>query len=312
MSRRLWGGNRLPELLELTPPESGDPYGESWQVYADNRILNGPLAGRTLQQAADLYGAALLGSASVKRYGNRVPLLAKLIDAAEPLSVQVHPDDAYAHSREAHTGFSGKAEAWFVLDAAAGARIIRGFQHDVTAGQVRQAVTDGTLEGLLNVIPVQAGDIIYNPPGMVHAIGAGILLYEIQQSSDLTYRLYDYGRRDAAGNLRTLHPERALDVATLQRSDRELPEARSLAAGRDLLIECEYFVLEKLTVSGGMRLATTPASLELLSCTAGLVTLETPGSEFPLPAGQSTVLPASLGPYRLTGSGTVMRSFLPD
>jgi mannose-6-phosphate isomerase len=310
LSRRIWGGSRLPELLGV-PPAAGEPFGEAWQVYGGNRILNGPLAGRTLQQAADTCGAALLGSASTARYGKQVPLLAKLIDAARPLSLQVHPDDAWARTHEAESGHLGKAEAWFVLDARPGARIIRGFKRDVTAGEVRQAVKDGTLEGLMNVIPVRAGDVIFNPPGMVHAIGAGILLYEIQQSSDLTYRLYDYGRLDDSGRPRALHLEKALAVAGLQRSSSERDGRVLLERGRTELVRCDWFVLELLEVTGSSTLAVTPASLELLTCTAGSVQLEGSWGALPLAAGHSMVLPASLGTCRLAGSGTLMRSFLP-
>jgi mannose-6-phosphate isomerase len=318
MSRRIWGGSRLQQLPGLLaagtrdPGGRDDPVGESWQVYGGNLISNGALKGKTLQQAASLYGAALLGSSSVERYGMQFPLLAKLIDAQLPLSLQVHPDDAHARTYEAASGHLGKAEGWVILSAAPGATIIRGFHSDVTAGQVRQAVQDGTVLQLMNVIPVQAGDVIYNPPGMVHAIGAGILLYELQQSSDLTYRLYDYGRRDGSGQPRELHLEQALAVAQLQRSDREPSIAEQDRSGRQQLHACGYFVLERLTVPEAAGLSTGADSLQLLTCTSGSVTIESSGHGLQLLAGESAVLPASLGAYRLTGSGVIMRGVLPQ
>ncbi|HLR45647.1 MAG TPA: type I phosphomannose isomerase catalytic subunit, partial [Deinococcales bacterium] len=145
LSRRLWGDPLLADLLGVAPDPAGDPYGESWQVWAGNRILNGPLAGHTLQDAADRWGTDLLGSSSTARYGSRFPLLAKFIAAASDLSVQVHPDDAYAEREHPDSGHLGKAEAWLILAARPDAFVYRGFRETVTKDQVREAVTAGTM-----------------------------------------------------------------------------------------------------------------------------------------------------------------------
>lgn len=312
-SRRLWGGRRLEPLLGLEAPGEGDPWGESWQVYAGNRILNGPLAGLTLQAAADGLGADLLGTRALELYGTQVPLLAKFIDAAQDLSLQVHPDDDYARRFEAASGHLGKAEAWLILEADPDAFVYWGFREDVNEAQVRAAIADLSLAGLLNRVRVSAGDVVYNPPGTVHAIGAGILLFEIQQSSDLTYRLYDFGRRDSAGNLRELHVDKALQVANLQGGETALARPRQLLPGMRELVRCEHFVMQELLVqSEPLQQATSPGSFEIVTGVRGSTRLSLPaGAEYSLATGESLVLPATLGAWTLLGAGRVVRCFLP-
>lgn len=304
LSRRLWGDSSLETYLNLRPAGAGDPWGESWQVWAGNRILNGPLAGRTLQAAADLWGDRLLGSAAV---GTQVPLLAKFIAAGQDLSLQVHPDDAYALSHHAGSGHLGKAEAWLILQARPDAAIYWGFRETVTAEVVRVAAADGTLDRLLNRVPVAAGDVIYNPPGTVHAIGAGIILYEIQQSSDLTFRLYDYGRRDSKGNLRELHLEEGLAVASLEGG--QAAKVTQAPGARELLAT-PHFVLT--TSVPGQYLQQTAASFELLTAVEGDITLAAAGTELKLPAGTSLVLPAAEQRYSVGGSGRLLSARLPQ
>jgi mannose-6-phosphate isomerase len=308
-SRRLWGGDRLPEFLALPAAEPGaEPVGEGWLVYADNEVLNGRFAGRSLQDVAASLGVRLLGTASVARYGEKVPLLAKFIDAAERLSVQVHPDDAFALTHEAATGHLGKSEAWYVLEAAPDAHVLWGFREDVNAEQVRAAVLDGSLPGLMNRVPVAPGAVIYNPAGTVHAIGEGILLFEIQQTSDLTYRLFDYLRRDAAGRQRELHLERALEVASLEGGNRALCAPSTLREGWRRLVACEHFVMDAVDLDGTERAGRTdPSSLQILVVTRGNAALHWTSGTERLERGAAVVLPASLGRYRLEGEGEALR-----
>ncbi|HKI58736.1 MAG TPA: type I phosphomannose isomerase catalytic subunit [Trueperaceae bacterium] len=308
-SRRIWGGGRLPGYLGLPETDRGaEPVGEGWLVYADNEVLNGRFAGRSLQAVADGLGVRLVGTASAARYGDKVPLLAKFIDAADRLSVQVHPDDAYALTHEAASGHLGKSEAWYVLEAARDAHVLWGFREDVDRDTVRAAVSDGTLPALMNRVPVTAGDVIYNPAGTVHAIGAGILLFEIQQSSDLTYRLYDYQRRDAAGRTRELHLEPALEVAALLGGDEARQEAVPLAGGWRRLVGCPHFVMDAVPLGDGdTHSRTDPSSLQILVLTHGRATLTWAHGEEALARGATLVLPASLGRYRLEGHGEALR-----
>jgi mannose-6-phosphate isomerase len=311
-SERLWGGSRLgtfvPGFADL---KTKGPIGEAWLVYADNKIANGALAGQTLQQVASQYREQLLGTVSVERYGSKVPLLAKFLDPSQWLSIQVHPDDTYALTKETHTGYLGKTEAWYVLDAKHDSSIIWGFKQEVTQEQVREAIAKGTLEDFMNYVPVQMGDVIYNPAGTVHALGPDVFIYEIQQSSDLTYRLYDFNRKDSSGNLRELHVDKALEVSSLTASQNAKRKTLEVLPGMTELVRTDFFVLEKWTLDGKLSLTTEQESLELLTVIAGGVTLHTQTEVLELTQAESVVLPASLGKYELSGQAGVLRSYLP-
>lgn len=311
-SHRLWGGDRLKTFVPGFADLVGDePLGEAWLVYADNEITNGSYKDRTLQAVADELGERLLGSSSTSRYGSKVPLLAKFLDAGDKLSVQVHPDDEYARVREADTGHLGKTEAWYILAAERDSSIVWDVKKGVTKEEVRAAIEEGTLERLLNVVPVAAGDVVYNPAGTVHALGPGILLFEIQQSSDLTYRLYDYKRKDASGRERELHVDKGLEVLTFQTDRNAKVPPRKLSEHVTQLVRSNFFVMEKWEVAETLRGATDPASLETLTVIEGDVTVTALGESLTLARAESVVLPALLGTYQLAGHGTLLRCYLP-
>jgi mannose-6-phosphate isomerase len=314
LDTRLWGGQRLNDLLGLEPPVA--QLAEAWLVFDSNQIANGPLAGYSLAEATTRLGAALVGTRSFARYGADFPLLAKFIDAAQPLSVQVHPDDAYAHAHEAATGFHGKTEAWHILAAEAGAELIYGLRRPATRDEIAQAIADETLLGILATSPVAAGDTVMVPAGTIHAIGAGVTLFEIQQKSDLTYRLYDYGRRDAQGQFRELHVEKALDVSDLSGATPLQALALPLdeSGSRSLLVACPFFALERLGLSEPLQATTDAGSFEILTCLEGQGALEWEGGAVPLAAGAALLLPAALGTYALrsTGGTTLLRCYVPD
>lgn len=312
LSPRLWGGERLVSFLSLSQPGGNEPLGESWQIYGENRVLNGSFQGKTLNEVSNELGAELIGSLAYERYGDTFPLLAKFIDAADKLSIQVHPDDAFAHHYEAESGFHGKTEAWLILDAAPGAQIIWGFKDALTPEEIKAAALEARLEPHLNFVPVRAGDVIYNPTGTVHATGAGIFLFEIQQTSDLTYRLYDYGRRDNKGQLRELHIDRALEVANLTPGEHARVTPTPLGGGKTELIRTEFFAMEHWEVSGTLSEATAKTSAELLTVLSGELKLRSGEHEVTLRQGTSCVLPAALGDYSLTGKGVLLRCFIPE
>ncbi len=311
LSPRLWGGAKLQSFLSIEDYAEPEPLGESWQVYEKNSVTAGPLAGKTLAELCHHYGAALTGTASFARYGASFPLLAKFIDADDRLSIQVHPDDDYAQSHEAATGFHGKAEAWLVLEAEAGASIIWGFKERVSKNEVRQAVREGSLETLVNTVPVAAGEVIYNPPGTLHAIGAGILLFEIQQSSDLTYRLYDYGRKDAKGKLRDLHIDKALEVLDYTPGERAKVSPQPLGDNRSLLVKNDHFAMERWEFAGELEAKTAPTSVEIVTLLGGEAELSAGRARLTLAQGESCVLPASLGDYRVAGQALLLRCYVP-
>jgi mannose-6-phosphate isomerase len=306
LSPRLWGSGILPSRLGLEPPPNADPVGEAWLLYDQNRVMGAPAV--TLAELLSRE-PSLLGEASLRRYGEKLPLLSKLIDAAERLSIQVHPDDAYARSAEAATGHFGKAEAWLILEAEPGASIVWGFAREVDKAELRSRVERGTLEEVLNVVPVSPGDVIYNPPGTVHAIGAGILLFEIQQASDLTYRLYDYGRRDAQGRTRELHVDKALEVVDLRPGERAKVVPVALTANGERLVACEHFAMERWRVTGRQAFAVDPARFETLTVVEGALTLAWEAGELALGWGATVFVPATLSGYTLEGEGAAVRCY---
>ncbi|HEU4328562.1 MAG TPA: type I phosphomannose isomerase catalytic subunit [Roseiflexaceae bacterium] len=312
LDSRIWGGHTLGAWLGLA--DAPAQLAESWQVYDQNRVAGGPFDGQTLAQLAAAHGADLVGARSFARYGADFPLLAKFIDAADHLSVQVHPDDAYAHRFEAATGFHGKTEAWHILHAEPGAALIHGLRAPSDREALARAVEGGQLLELLRTVPVAPGDTLFVPAGTIHAINAGIMLFEIQQKSDLTYRVYDYDRRDAQGRPRDLHLDRALEVIDYGPPRPAHSPPRALAPGRTLLVECLYFAMERWELSGEQALRTDPGSFEIWTAIDGAAALEWPGGTAPLPRGASLVLPAALGDYTLRAepAATLLRCFVPE
>jgi mannose-6-phosphate isomerase len=311
LDSRIWGGDTLGAWLGLEDPPA--QLAESWQVYENNRVVGGPFAGRTLADVTAEYGALLVGTRSFERYGADFPLLAKFIDAADDLSVQVHPDDTYAHSVEAGTGFHGKTEAWHILRATPGADLIHGLVAPSNREAFAAAVEDGKLMGLLRRVPAAPGDTIFVPAGTVHAISGGIMLFEIQQKSDLTYRVYDYDRRDAQGQLRELHLDRALDVIDYGEQPPANVSPQPLSEGRALLVSCPYFTMERWELNDALDRTTIVDSFEILTAIDGAAQLVWSGGEVGLARGESIVLPAALGAYQLrpAPSVTLLACYVP-
>ena len=246
----LWGGTRLNDDFSKNIP--ADPLAETWEcsthpdgvsIAASGEWMGAPLTG-ILRKHPEYLGEHARGA-------TELPVLVKLIDAKQKLSVQVHPDDDFARVHE--NGQNGKAEMWYVMDADPGSRIAYGLHHTVGPDGFLKAVAEGTVEKYLQMVPVRRNDLFFIPPGTIHAIGAGCLIAEIQQSSNLTYRLYDYGRTDRNGNSRPLHLEKGLAAACLQ----AMPEPRqpmrllrySGGTASELLCRCRYFQVERVLVN---------------------------------------------------------------
>ncbi len=304
-----------PQRLPVLPLESRHVPrlwgGETWLADGSSRVSMGEYEGATVSELATDYGARLVGNASYARYGARLALLVKFLSAQEDLSVQVHPDDAYALEHESETGHLGKAEAWFILAAERDAHVYRGFARDVTAAEVRAAALDGSLLELLRRIDVRPGDVVVNPAGTVHAVGGGITLYEVQQSSDLTYRLFDYDRLDSMGARRELHIDKALDVADLTAAPAELPAAPAVEPGRwRRLAARPEFVLDAVRSEAGTAVTgeTERESCQILTAVAGETVLRAGGETVVLSAGDTCLLPATLGSYEIEGKGEVLRA----
>jgi len=312
----IWGGRRLAEERWKEVPPGDTLIGESWETEISNTIQNGPFTGQTLDTVVQELGVQLLGEQATRIFGARFPLLAKFIDAHSQLSVQVHPKDHYANEYE--HGKLGKTEFWYILAADPGATIVHGFQHDTDSATVRHAISEVQLEALMHEEPVQAGDVVFVPAGTVHAIGSGILLYELQEYSDVTYRMYDYGRLSAAGQPRELHIERSLDVthftASAQIKMQPVQVTASLTYDDRCLVACSYFMTREITLKDGEfcgQASTSCIILTSLDATARVRYGEGLTQHEPLARGESIVIPAALGQFAIDGAGKLLYSYVP-
>lgn len=256
----LWGGEKLKKNFNK---ESGvNKVAESWEFsaseYGMSTIVTGKYAGKSLKEVVSLMGDTFFGSNYVAERG--FPLLIKLIDADQPLSIQVHPDDAYAEEVE-HS--LGKTEMWYVVDCEEDAFVYYGLNRQVTKEEFLRRVIDNSLTEILNKVPVRRGDVFYIRPGTIHAIGGGIIICEFQENSNTTYRVYDYGRRDKDGNLRELHIDKAIDVIKLKKEP-DLVSIRNIEQHmgylKERLVACEFFTVYKYIVKSEMTLNVTDES----------------------------------------------------
>ncbi len=240
IKEKIWGGNKLKSILNK--PCKSDNVGESWEISgvegSISVVANGFLQGNSLTELMKVYKEKLLGKAVFEKFGLEFPLLIKYIDAKDILSVQVHPDDELAKAR--HNSF-GKTEMWYVIEAEKGASLIDGFKRDCSQKEYTAALEAGKLGDILNTEPVKAGDVFFIPAGRIHAIGKGIVVAEIQQTSDITYRVYDWDRKDSEGNMRELHTGLAVDVLDYSAQKQYKTEYEEKANGTASLVNCKYF-----------------------------------------------------------------------
>ncbi|MBI3896134.1 MAG: class I mannose-6-phosphate isomerase [Acidobacteria bacterium] len=302
---RVWGQQ---DLAFLYPQRPSEPFrvGEVWLTGDHNRVANGPWAGATLSEVAHACGPALLGkyaNASPEVGSPLFPLLVKFLFTSEKLSVQVHPPDSYARARE---GSAGKTEMWHILKAGAGARLAVGFRKDLSPNwsrdrcAFRAAVESGEIERVLDWVEVKTGETFFVPAGTVHAIGPELVICEIQQNSDITYRLYDYKRPGTDGHPRPLHVEKALDVLEWNtRGGRTRPvELATKSVPRLLLAACPYFATEKLRLDAVSRYE-TQARVEIWIGLAGEVHFEGGGERVPCRKGEALVIPADMPSFTI-------------
>ena len=314
---RIWGGRKLETEYGMDlPPEK--PIGEAWVISdhssAESVINRGPFAGKTLHDLLTEAPNDLLGRCAQPTVHGRFPLLLKVLDARDVLSVQVHPDDAKA--QELGEPDVGKTEMWHVLQSEPGSELYCGLRSDVTPELFRQAVEEQHLEDLMVCFPVQAGTPVFVPAGTVHAIGGGIVLAEIQQNSDLTYRLYDWGRLDAKGQPRELHIEKGLEAIHFGSSHSGPAHGLAYMADgveRMVLAACRYFAAEMLLLNGATHTRNTRGdSFHILLAANTNVQIEAAGGAVDLQPGQAALVPGCCDTFAVAGEGTVLDYYVPD
>lgn len=306
----IWGGDRICRYKGIEQTEAR--IGESWEISEvpghESVVAEGPYKGMRLTELIECFGPELLGKDVFDRYDGRFPLLVKIIDANDNLSVQVHPDDELA--RERHDSL-GKTEMWYIIEAEEGAKIYSGLNRELTPDEYVSMVEENRIEEVLAVHDSCAGDVFFLPAGRVHSIGGGNLLAEIQESSDITYRIYDYDRRDAEGNARELHTEHAKDAIdyTFHKDYKSTPADPSVA---DVVIaECKHFKVDRLLLDGEMELSYDDASFTVVMCLNGEAVLRVKSEELRvkdciLKAGETVLVPAALTSFTLEGKATLL------
>lgn len=280
----------------------------------ESRFANGPFAGRTLAEACPSMPPGWAGTAAERDGG--FPLLVKFIFTEEKLSVQVHPDDLYAAKYEQAAGGCGKTEMWYALRARPGAEVMVGLKSKVTRGSFEQAIADGTAENCLEHVPMREGDGIFVPAGTAHTIGAGLVLCEIQQHSDLTYRVYDYNRRDAQGRTRELHIEKALAVMRFGSQHGGKVEPVSATCGpleKTFLAACRYFVTEKWEFSECVPAQSSRQHFDLLITFDGHGDFTFAGGVAAYRPAQAWLIPAALGKFEIAPKSrtSLLRTYVP-
>jgi len=296
---KVWGGRKLETVMNKTL--FGDsPYGESWELHDQCTIGNGVQAGRNLSELIREFGTDIVGDKHDPAQG--LPLLVKFLDASQWLSVQVHPNDAQAKALEGDP--RGKTEAWVILASEPDARLVIGVQSGTTHEAVAEAIREGSLEDLLVYKNVQPGDVLYLPANTIHAIGPGILIYEVQQSSNMTYRLYDWNRVGLDGKPRDLHIEKGVQVSNLD----SLPIMTHPTD--ELMVDGEYFQTWRYQIDGNKRELQTQGHFHSLTCIDGQLSIASHLQIVTIQKGQTVLIPAALAAYELDGEGTVLCSFM--
>lgn len=300
----IWGGNKLK--TDYNKVSDLNNIAESWELTVRddgmNIIADGEFAGLTMQEYIDKNGFEVVTNKELDRF----PLLIKFIDAEDNLSIQVHPDDEYGLLK---ANSLGKTEMWYVIDAKPGAKLVYGLKPGCDVKSLGEAISNGTVEDQLNYVNVKKGDVFFIPSGLVHAIGAGILLAEIQQNSNITYRVYDYNRLGKDGKPRELHVTDALNVI-VNRSEYEIDKIRYSKGEKTstCLASCEFFTVDKYNINGEEVFSTNVESFNSVLCLDGNAEITYNNEKFPLVKGDSYFIPANMGDYSIEGKAQIIVS----
>ena len=309
---RIWGGNKLKSVLNKDIDKGN--IGESWEISSiknnETKVKNGKLKGKSLTDLINTYKESIIGKSVYKNFGNQFPLLIKFIDAKTPLSIQVHPSNELALKR--HQSF-GKNEMWYVMDSDSNAELIVGFNQKLNKESYKKAINEGKIVNILNTERVKKGDVFNIPTGRVHAIGAGVLLAEIQQTSDITYRIFDYNRIDSkTGSLRELHTDLALDAIDFELVDDYKTEYSLEKNKSNKLVETPYFKTNIIELNTNIEKDYSHLdSFIIYMCVEGNLELEYKNEKFDLNKGETIFIPACINKLNLSSSNaTILEVYL--
>jgi mannose-6-phosphate isomerase len=308
LKERIWGGEKLKTILNK--PIVSKITGESWElstVEGDVSVVaNGVLKGKSLMNLINETPDAILGTKVYERFGKQFPLLFKYLDAREDLSIQVHPNDKLA--KERHNSF-GKTEMWYVMQADADARIIVGFKEDSSKEEYLKHLHDNTLVSILDDVKAKSGDVFFLETGTVHAIGAGLVVAEIQQTSDITYRLYDFDRVDAQGNKRELHVDLALDAINYNRVETQ-KKYDSKVNTSNTVVDCPYFTTNFLPLEDKLEVAKNGETFTVYMCIEGDFEIEYDGFKNSYKKGDTVLVPAAINSFSLNGKASILEIYI--
>lgn len=308
LKERIWGGTKLKSILNK--PIFSQITGESWEISAVEGnvsiVSDGELAGKSLNDLINENPEAVLGIEVYKKFGKQFPLLFKYLDAHEDLSIQVHPDDELAKKR--HNSF-GKTEMWYVVQADKNAKITVSFKENSNATEFLENLKSKTLLSILDHIEVKQGDVFFIETGTVHAIGAGMVIAEIQQTSDITYRLYDFDRKDVNGIERELHVDLALEAINYNTIDSQKIYSK-ISNQSNTAVDCPYFTTNFLPIQGEISVTKTGFSFTVYMCVEGNFEIQFEGSKFLYTKGNTVLIPASMKDFILKGNASLLEIYI--
>lgn len=308
LKERIWGGTKLKTFLNK--PITSNITGESWEISTVENdvsiVANGIFKGKSLNELINELSEAVLGTKVYAQFGKQFPLLFKYLDAREDLSIQLHPNDELAKKR--HNSF-GKTEMWYVMQADADARLIVGFKEKSSPSAFIQNLNNKTLLHILNTKKVKQGDVFMLETGTIHAIGAGIVVAEIQQTSDITYRVYDFDRVDANGNKRELHLDLALEALNYEKIEAQRLYSKTENVSNEV-VNCNYFTTNFIPLDGTTEINKNQTSFTVYMCVDGDFQLTVDGESYTYQKGDTVLIPASLTDFQLSGKASILEIYI--
>ncbi len=308
LKERIWGGTKLKTFLNK--PIFSEITGESWEISTVENdvsvVANGSCKGKTLNELIEEFPNEILGTTVYRRFGKQFPLLFKYLDAREDLSIQLHPNDALAKKR--HNSF-GKTEMWYVMQADQDARLIVGFKQKSNPDEYLEHLKNKTILELLNTKNVSKGDVFFLETGTIHAIGAGIVIAEIQQTSDITYRIYDFERKDPNGNERELHNDLALEAINYEVVEAE-KKYEKVENKSNKIVDCHYFTTNFIPLNGKIDIAKNHETFRVYMCVDGTFELNCDQQKYSYQKGDTVLMPASINTFQISGKAALLEIYI--